>query len=103
MYATLSHALRILALVACLTAWGAPMRAATFGLAIGVDDDQHLAELSGAVLDAVKDALLKSHISAHDLGRCWRQLNRLTDEALVSLSQAYEEHLMSKYSSERTP
>jgi excisionase family DNA binding protein len=43
-----------------------------------------------AVLDAIKEALVRSGISTHDLGRCWHQLNRLTDEALLSLTRGYQ-------------
>ena len=43
-----------------------------------------------AVLDAIKEALIRSGISIHDLGRCWHQLNRLTDEALLSLTRGYQ-------------
>ena len=55
MYAKLFRALPILVLAAGLATWGAPAWAATLGLAAGVDDDQHLARLSGVVVDAVDD------------------------------------------------
>ena len=44
-----------------------------------------------AVLDAIKNELLRSGVSVRDLGRCWQQLDRLTDEALLGLTRAYQE------------
>ena len=54
------------------------------------DSVQGFTFFRNTVLDAIKEVLVRSGISTHDLGRCWHQLNRLTDEALLSLTRGYQ-------------
>jgi len=42
-----------------------------------------------ALLEALRPVLLRHCTSTHDLSRCWHQVSLVTDEVLVSMTQAY--------------
>ena len=45
----------------------------------------------GALLEAIRPVLLRRTSSSHEVSRCWQQLNRITDDVLLSMTQAFQQ------------